>query len=352
MSGRPVLYEVMLLGSGSRRLAQVGSDSRELDYYRYFSRAFDVWIFEYDVPADTWLKDGVGSLPRRFRQKYLQSTLGVLFIAGRAPAPAIIRTKQFWGAWTGVLLKLVTGRPLVIRMGYHWSHNVIVERHIKSDVGHRLMRGFERALARRADALIFGSSHIARAFDDLPQPSIVVPNGINHERFIPGHAPYEFDLIFVGRLIPVKGFDRLMRLVPASLRLCVIGRGPGAHLLASRPRTRWIEHVPNDQLAPHLRSARCFISLSRTEGSPKALLEGIFCGCYPILSDIAAHRELVHELGYGTLLQEDATGEQIALAAVESKTPIDALYIFRERYRMDRLVEVEAAFLKQVLGGV
>lgn len=349
---KPVLYEVMLLGSGSRRLARAGSDSRELDYYKCLSQTFEVWIFEYDEPTESWERSGIASLPRRFHSRLLQSILGALMLPERSPRPALIRTKQFWGAWTGVLFKFTRRAPLVIRMGYHWSQNVIVERHIQSRALRWLLRRFERFLVERADGVIFGSPHIAEAFKAL-RPSIVVPNGVNHERFFPRPSECEFDLIYVGRLIPIKGVDRLARLVPPALRLCVIGEGPDADaLFGRRERTRWIAHVSNDQLPTYLQAARCFLSLSRAEGSPKALLEAVFCGCFPILSEIPAHRAIVDDLGYGALVGPDATPEQITKLVAEAAVVPEKLELFRKRFRMDRLAEIEAVFLTKVIHGV
>ena len=337
----------MLLGSGSRRLAHVGSADRELDYYRSLSRYFDVWLFEYDAPAEGWPSGNIHSLKRRFRNAWLQSTLGAL-ARGGAPRPSVIRTKQFWGSWSGILLKVATRRPLVIRMGYHWSHNVMVERDIRHPFLQVLLRRFERLLVRQADALIFGSQTIADAFADIRRPGLVVPNGINPNTFFPGHDAHSYDAIYVGRLIPVKGFDRLVQAVPASLRLCVIGTGPLSALLVGRTNTDWIDQVPNNALGSHFRSARCFISLSRTEGSPKALFEALCCGCYPILSDIPPHRAIVEEVGYGTLVPDDVSPADIMAAVAGADVPPAKRDVFREAYRMDRLVDIEAAFLARV----
>ncbi|HUF24420.1 MAG TPA: glycosyltransferase family 4 protein, partial [Vicinamibacterales bacterium] len=305
---RPVLLEVMLLGSGSRRLTAVGSGDRELAYYRLLARDFDVCFFEYDALEPAWAAAGFVSAPVAGGGKLAQSTLGAARAARRIPRPSIIRTKQFHGAWAGAILKQRTGAPLVIRMGYHWAHNMLLERRVTNPIARRAVFGFERALLRAADGVIYGSAQLAAAFADLRVPSAVVPNGVDQDTFSPGSGPRAFDAIYVGRLLPIKGFDRLMERLPRGVKTMVIGAGPLQDAVAARPDVAWHARVPNGELPAYLRDARCFVSLSRTEGSPKALFEGVFCGCYPVLSDIGPHRALVEELGYGTLLG-DAAGE-------------------------------------------
>lgn len=343
-----VLYEVMLFGSGSRNLHRVGSGARELEYYRRIKAHFSVWIFEYEDPDESWTRAGLNSVRRSFQSRFLHSTIGALLAGRSKPAPTVIRTKQFWGAWAGTLLSMVTGRPLIIRMGYHWSYNFILERGITSPVLQWMIRAFERLLLRSADGLVFGSSQLAQAFPQIRAPWIVAPNGIDTALFYPDGRTEEYDLIYVGRLLPIKGFDRLVRILPEGRRICIIGAGPLEKLLGAMPGLQRIERLTNEELPRYLRAARCFVSMSLTEGSPKALLEAICCGCYPILSDIGPHRSLVTELGYGTLLAADVTAETLSRAVDQARIDVMKLTAFRTKYSMDGLVQQEVDFMKRI----
>lgn len=349
---RRMLCEVMLFGSGGSNLCRVGSGHRELEYYRRIAQHYEVLIFEYDAPESQWLSAGLRSVPQRFRARLLHSTIGAWLAGRESPHPAIIRTKQFWGAWAGILLSRASGRPLIIRMGYHWSYNFILERRIRNRALAGLIRGFERWLLRFADGIVFGSERLAQAFPKKKVPWIVAPNGIDPRLFFPAMEPAQFDLIYVGRLLPIKGFDRLVPLLPRDRRIRIIGAGPLEHLLADRPDIQRIERVDNEQLPGFLRSARCFVSMSRTEGSPKALLEAIFCGCYPILSDIGPHRALVEELGYGALLPADVKPVAMEQALTAAHVDRDRLTVFRLNYSMDRLVALEVDFLNRIAAHV
>jgi glycosyltransferase involved in cell wall biosynthesis len=44
-----------------------------------------------------------------------------------------------------------------------------------------------------------------------------------------------------------------------------------------------------------MKKASVFVSLSAYEGCPNAVMEAVACGCSIVLSDIAAHREILDE---------------------------------------------------------
>ena len=64
------------------------------------------------------------------------------------------------------------------------------------------------------------------------------------------------------------------------------------------------DKVDNREVAIFLGRSRYYISFSLTEGNPKTLMEAIFAGCIPIVSNIPAHVDVISELGYGFLVQD------------------------------------------------
>lgn len=59
----------------------------------------------------------------------------------------------------------------------------------------------------------------------------------------------------------------------------------------------WIDNGSKEQLY-YLKRASVYITASYFENCPMAVIETIAAGCYPLLSDIPAHRQLVPENEY------------------------------------------------------
>jgi phosphatidylinositol alpha-mannosyltransferase len=99
-------------------------------------------------------------------------------------------------------------------------------------------------LAAPASSLVVGTFHsLAQSY--FPGDYVIVPNGVDCERFSPRHQPLEdfeddaFNILFVGRMDKRKGLKYLFRAVALAakrtsrrLRLIVVGDdGPRRHLL-------------------------------------------------------------------------------------------------------------------------
>jgi teichuronic acid biosynthesis glycosyltransferase TuaC len=129
----------------------------------------------------------------------------------------------------------------------------------------------------------------------------IVPRGVDAGHFSPGcrrearqrlDIPAEGEmLLWVGRLVPVKGLDVLLeafrtlaRRSPC-LRLYLIGEGPLRKALARTvaawnltDRVTFVGPIPQAQLADWYRAADLFVLPSRSEGVPNVLRECVACG--------------------------------------------------------------------------
>jgi glycosyltransferase involved in cell wall biosynthesis len=153
-----------------------------------------------------------------------------------------------------------------------------------------------------------------------PERVHVIAPGVE-ERFTPGGTrsatPH---VVAIGRLVPVKRFDLLIRelvatkeLVP-DLTATIIGEGYERSALEqlrdSLGARDWIEmpgRLPDDEQLEAYRSAWVVASASIKEGWGMTLTEAAACGTPSVATDIAGHRDAVRNDVSGILVGPDGS---------------------------------------------
>ena len=163
----------------------------------------------------------------------------------------------------------------------------------------------------------------------LPEANVsVAPPGVD-DRFTPGgHRSPTPLVVAVGRLVPVKRFDELLRTLAKvktdqpDLEAVLIGEGyERAALEALRTELGaddWVHmpgRVPDADLVSWYRQAWVVASSSQREGWGMTLTEAAACGTPAVASDIAGHRDAVID-GESGLLVDDLGQLPVALAQV------------------------------------
>ncbi len=150
---------------------------------------------------------------------------------------------------------------------------------------------------------IFGHANLARAR--------VIFSGVDTDKFSPLPAVARTGgVLFVGRLLPHKGVDRVLEALPPDLPMDIVGR-PYApvyvkllHQLASGKQVTFHHDFDDARLLDIYRRARCIVlpSLYKDrygnetnipELMGQSLLEGMSCGVPAICTDVAAMPESV-----------------------------------------------------------
>lgn len=126
-------------------------------------------------------------------------------------------------------------------------------------------------------------------------------------------------VVGVGRLVPLKRFDRLLEACLAlapdypALHLCLLGDGPAAQDLKDRAATAGFGArlliEATDDVAPYLAAADVYVSLSATESFGLANLEALGAGLPSICTAAGGVPEVV---GEGACLIEGRLDEVIA----------------------------------------
>ena len=346
------IIEVMLLGSSLTRLEQLAGGSREEKYYEKLGKDNNVQLFQYSPSPN--IDNGRG--PRPLRNKWLNSVFGPLVFIKHYKSSEdleVVRSKQLWGAWSGLLLARLSGRPHIIRCGYIWSRSFIISKRVPK-VLHWLIRLCELKILQGADAYIFCSKDTYNFYNSYPKiaskPSLLLQNYVDEELFFECPNVHERSgCIYLGRLIELKGvresvgFFQRHNMIDKSL---IIGSGP-LQSFAKEQGVEVVPHIKNDYLQQVFCKYKYFVSFSKTEGSPKALLEAIFCGLIPIVSDIPAHREIVDALGFGICLGR--FDDEINFSELEIDK--DLLSNFREKFSMAKHIYEETSFMRAVASG-
>jgi glycosyltransferase involved in cell wall biosynthesis len=130
----------------------------------------------------------------------------------------------------------------------------------------------------------------------------------------------DFTVIAISRLVEVKNPFTALEAFGQSAdplnRMVYLGAGPLHETLVSKTRQMALKHrveftgmVPRERVFEYLLNADLFISTSRGEGLPVAVLEAMACGCPVVLSDIPPHREIAEQVDFIPLVKpDDATG--------------------------------------------
>jgi len=169
-----------------------------------------------------------------------------------------------------------------------------------------------RDYLRRARQILVGTrtalQHVPEAWHGKCRR--VTYAGVEHEVFVPplaGQSNRAVTLLFVGRLIPYKGVEMLLRAVAlaagtANVQLLLVGSADRAFAsfctqfasdMGISDRVEFQPPVPRNKLPALYQQADifCFPTLCDTYGI--ALLEAMSCGCAVVASDVAGAGEIV-----------------------------------------------------------
>jgi glycosyltransferase involved in cell wall biosynthesis len=268
------------------------------DYYAREIRALD-------VPVVT-----LGSKPTRLAKlQVLRSLVSDL-------RPEVIHSYSFY---TNILAWWVARGTAAIPIGAVQSSFIAERRNNWKLLG--------KLSARWPHAQIFNSSTAAQNAKRVatffrPPRSYVVKNGVDLNKFSPQRQPERGYILAVGSLLPVKRWDRLLRVVARlkekglEFEVLHAGSGPLREELEVMARGLRVEHMVrflgNQHDIPNLLAGAAFlVHTSDVEGLPNVVLEAMACGRAVVATDAGDVPYLIDDGKTGFVVSRQ---DEIALA--------------------------------------
>lgn len=226
----------------------------------------------------------------------------------------------------GFATKLVAASPFKRTKKIAWVHIDLAQLSWTQDCG--VFRGLEDEIANysRFDRIVCVSKAVSDAFKKVykPRPNVsVVYNPIDSDNIlsrskedcrIPDKS--KLRLVSMGRLVPQKAFDRLLRVASRLMNdgfdfdLWIMGDGICRNALNNLVEKEGLSDrvvlwgfKPNPY--PYLASADLFVCSSLAEGYSTAATEAIVLGIPVVTTDCAGMREMLVDSGCGLITSND-----------------------------------------------
>jgi glycosyltransferase involved in cell wall biosynthesis len=210
------------------------------------------------------------------------------FLRARAFGPDVVYAHFL--VPTGLIAAVAGRAPLVVT-----AHG----RDVRNVGAYPGMRAATTTVVRRASRVIAVSDYLRRELEaKVPAArgkAVVIPSGVDVERFVPSPAPSSLRFLCIGSLTPRKNVVRLARAFEqlGEGTLAFVGDGPLRRELAGLPNVELLGTVPHEELPDQIAAARVVCQPSLIEPLGQALLEGMACGRAVVATRIGGPAEFV-----------------------------------------------------------
>jgi D-inositol-3-phosphate glycosyltransferase len=142
----------------------------------------------------------------------------------------------------------------------------------------------------------------------LPEKTVFIKNAVNTKMFRPVSESEKINLrkkynlpvnkpiiLFVGRLVEAKGFDKLFSARDRAYLTLFVGDGNATEEMKNSKEIKLIGSVNQKKLVEFYQMADIFCLPSRNEGFPLSILEALSCGIPVISSNLEGYNEYLNK---------------------------------------------------------
>ena len=193
----------------------------------------------------------------------------------------------------------------------------------------------------------------------------IIPNGVDISKMkktkVKEFNKRLIDIIFVGRMEKVKNAVLISNLLSAFENKIIYFIGDGSliqkvkNILRKNKNVIFRGQIPREAVYKNLADSKFFISMSKTEGLPIALLEAIYMGCIPIVSDIEPHKEVLGEYSNFIISKNLSRNELIdkinGLLNLNFKNSLfqDLRNLVEKKYSLDKMLNGYDKLYKKII---
>ena len=228
----------------------------------------------------------------------------------------------------------MTGGPIQVVEGGYRSENPLLRATMRPS---RVQENLIFSMLRSMDAIVVRGNNALNFVreNSLSDHSFIITGAVDVHRFTPSSADKKFDLIYVGRIIEVKGIDLLLNVVRLlsiqlpNIRVALVGDGRDRGHFESETKRMGIEHNvyfvgKSTSVELELQRGRAFILLSENEGMSIAAIEAMAAGLPVICRDVGDLGDLI-VCGENGILIEGSRPESIATQVLDMFDDPDVL---------------------------
>jgi glycosyltransferase involved in cell wall biosynthesis len=307
----PNLLLCMTPGIGLNTWESIGSLKRELStYVEYVRRGWKVKILTFDKGEISDLPDGIKAI--RFPNRCLLFLLPWTHRKLSEWAD-VIKTNQSVHAYLYTKAARYWKKPIILRCGYVHGEYLETIKGLTSRV--KLYQRMEAMAFQEATCCQVPTEELSKWVHKryhIPENKIsIVPNFVDIDLFRPMAVDKKNrSVISVGRLVPVKRYDLLIKAcaeIPGC-RLTIVGEGRERQNLENLAKEKNLDlnltgNLPNEKLPQVLQGQQVFAITSSWEGHPKVLVEAMACGMPCLCVDDIGIRNIIENGKNGWLVK-------------------------------------------------
>lgn len=307
-----------------------GNIDREISLYESLKKKYDInfIFFTYGNKVDKQILEIYGDFKivtfgeffKTTKFLFLKTLLIPFIIKNKKFEIDIIKCIQLNGSWVGIILKLITNKPLLIKTGFDQFIFSIKE---KKSLAKRVLFYLITQIALITSNLYSVASKMDIEFINKYYFLLNKSNLIQRPNWVKVLEKSKFDnkfenkLLTVGRLSQQKNFFYMIDLlIGTNIQLDIIGSGYLKEEILNYANLKNVKvnllgNIKNDELINLLRTYRYFINTSIFEGNPKAILEAMSAGCVVLVSAIPNNEEIVENNVNGFTIKLNGETNQV-----------------------------------------